>query len=415
MENEYEKLEKALSALKKPSPDEGAKERMKNDIVRQIRLNEPLPATYVRLKDALHRLAGTVTPEPSLKAKMKEVVLATIERLSLRKSFFRNTLGNWQRALASFFIAIFTLGAITFYIQDIPVTNAALKTVFNKVFGTVEVIRNGERLEAKKDMSLKQGDIVVTGEDGIAVIRYVDNSITRLSPESELKIHKLYQDILDETKTEVEVELTQGRVWTQVVKNTSPEATFKVAANDITANAQVTTSFDIKHEDEDKGVTVSVFENEVEVSVQDVEQQTQIIKEGYAASVNDTSELEVVAHSNDDAEDAMWVNVNTAEDKEYIQDIVAEETTVEFEEEEVKTTPVATKTKTTALEEEAEVVEEEEQLGDQDVAIFEDVEVIEEPAVEEVTEETAVEEETETTQEEPEEPESTRSLQQSPQ
>ncbi|MFC1655623.1 FecR domain-containing protein [Patescibacteria group bacterium] len=408
MKNDYKKLEKALSALKKPSLDEGIKGRIKSNIVQQIRVNEPIPATYSRLKDALHKLASTVKPESTVRARMKEVVLSSIERLSIKKSFFRNTLGNWQRAFASFFIVMFTFGAITFYIKDIPVTNAALKTVFNKVFGTVEVIRNGERIEAEKDMSLKQGDIVVTGEDGIAVIRYVDNSITRLSPESELKIHKLYQDVLDETKTEVEVELTQGRVWTQVVNTDSNEATFKVAANDITANAQVTTSFDIKHEDEDEGVTVSVFDNEIEVTVQDVEDQTQVIHEGYAVEINDTSELEVVTHSNGDAEDKLWVNVNTAEDKEYTEGMVVEESVIA---EETVVEPVVTAVKAPVVEEE-EVVEE---PSEQDVATLAEVEVVEEPVIEEVTEEPVVEEPTETTPEEPTEPGSTRSLQRSPQ
>lgn len=401
MENEYEKLGKALKALEKPLLDESLKGIMKNNIIKQIRLNEPIPATHSRLKDALRKLANTVSPRADVRARMKEAILSGIEHLSIRKSFFRNTLVNWQRAFASFFIVMFTIGAITFYIQDIPVTNAALKTVFHKVFGTVEVIRNGVRIEAKKDMSLQQGDIVVTGKDGIAVIRYVNDSITRLSPESELKIHKLYQDILDETKTEVEVELTQGRVWTQVVNNDSTKSTFKVAAKDITANAQVTTSFDVKHEEENAGVTVSVFDNEIEVTVQDVANQKQIIQEGYAVAVNETSKLEVVAHSNEDAKGQLWVNVNTAEDKEYSE-------TVAHTEEEAT---IVAGNKPVVEDVVLEVEPVTQPVGDQDVAVFEivELEVVDEAVVEETSE--IVTEEA--TPEESEEPGSTRSLQQS--
>ncbi len=403
MKNDYEKLGKALNALKKPSLTQGTKERMKNHIIEQIKINDPVPASYSRLKEVLRKLAIGVKPRADVRAGMKEAILSGIGHLSLRKSFFRNTLGNWQRVLASLFIVIFAFGAITLYIEDIPITNAAFKTVFNKVFGTVEVIRNGERIEAKKDMSLKQGDIVVTGEDGIAVIRYVDNSITRLSPESELKIHKLYQDVFDETKTEVEVELTQGRVWTQVVNTPSNEASFKVAAKDITANAQVTTSFDVKHKEEDKGITVSVFDNEVEVTVQDVEAQAQVVQEGYAVEVSNTSELELVAHSNEDAEDKLWVNVNTAEDKDYMEEVAPADQDTLIEEEDV----VVTAVKKAPVSE----VEEEEEFADRDTVTIKGIGVTEDPVIEEVAEST----DTESTSEEPTEPESTRSLQRSPQ
>jgi hypothetical protein len=356
MDKNFESLQQALRNLEKPSLSRDMREGMKSHIFKQIKEKRYIPSSLERLRIALGRLAQNLRPTPEMRVRIKEAILSR----GRRRDFGWGSLLQWQKGIAASVIAVIVFVTVTMYVGKIPVTSAAQSTTFQKIMGTVEVIRGEEHIKAEKGMRLQENDIIVTGQDGIAVIQYVDDSITRLSPKTELKIHKLYQDAQKETKTEVEIELTQGRVWSQVVNEIHEEASFQITTNDVTAFTRRAASFDIQNEGENESVTVSVFDNTVEVSLQDEEnEQKQLVMEGFAVEVDqNNTDLDMIALQTEE-EDKLWIDSNTAEDKNYIEEITETEDsivvdteniavlTVERGEEDTEEEPVVTAVTTT--------------------------------------------------------------------
>jgi len=167
-------------------------------------------------------------------------------------------------------------------------------------------------------MQLEEGDIIVTGESGLAVIRYVDDSVSRLSPLTELRMQRLYQDEDVQSKTEIKVELTKGRIWNQVVNLVDDQSSFEVNVKDVKARTSEKASFDIVHDDK---VEVAVFSNKVEVSVPEKKQENmRVVVEGYSVEVENhkSTEDKILLETK---EDELWVEVNKAEDKHYKQTV----------------------------------------------------------------------------------------------
>lgn len=328
MNKEFEKLEKALKGLTKPSVDVNMKERIKSDVLKQITQyktdpasqNETgfLPASLIRLREKVRRLAKFVEPSHVMRAKVKEKVLSFVESASRSHTFLRNFIHSWQKVTASVLVLLIIFTSFTVYISDIPVTQAARSTIFQEVFGVVQIIRGDDIFDAYEGMDIEQGDVVITGENGMAMIRYVDDSVTRLSPESEIRINKLYQDIKDKTKTNIEVELTKGRIWSQVINLVDNDSSFQVQTNDIKAITSNKASFDIKNTNDDN-VTVSVFENKVEVSLPDNKKdKIQLLLQGYSLEVDKKGpKTDNIILNESTNEDELWVQINKAKDKEY--------------------------------------------------------------------------------------------------
>lgn len=320
MDNELKQLEKALKDMKKPNLDPEVNKRMRRDIL--MRIENPIAAevkypSLERVRQYIKKATKGVSPSAPLKAKLKENVLSLIGRRKLGSNFVWNFTSNWQKVLATLMIGVISFTSFTVYFADIPVTKAAKKTAFQELYGDVDVIRDGQTIEAYKYMQLQEGDIIVTGENGLAVIRYVDDSVSRLSPLTELKMQRLYQDENIKAKTEVEVELTKGRVWNQVVNLVDEQASFEVLADNVKTRTSEKASFDITRKEGNQKVAVAVFENKVEVSVPEKRKENKtVVVEGYSVEVdgNDSQEDKIALNSK---EDELWVQVNKAEDKQY--------------------------------------------------------------------------------------------------
>jgi len=67
-------------------------------------------------------------------------------------------------------------------------------TKLDYVEGDVSVERAGERLEVVPGMEIFEEDQIQTGENGLAVIKYFDDSISRLSADSKLLVSSLKKD-----------------------------------------------------------------------------------------------------------------------------------------------------------------------------------------------------------------------------
>jgi len=60
--------------------------------------------------------------------------------------------------------------------------------------GTVQIERSGQRLAAPVGQAVRQGDVVITGEDGSVGITFRDTSLLSLGPDSVLSIDRFVFD-----------------------------------------------------------------------------------------------------------------------------------------------------------------------------------------------------------------------------
>lgn len=320
MDKDLIQLEKALSNIKKPSLSTEAKNRMRRNMLAHIENPISSDVKYPSLEKVgnyIKKVASDISPSAIFKAKAKENVLAFAGKRKMTPNFIWSFTRNWQKVLATFMIGVISLTSMTVYFADIPVTRAAKKTSFQEIYGDVDVIRGNERVEAFKYMQLQEGDIIVTGENGLAVVRYFDDSVSRLSPLTELRMRRLYQDENVKSKTKVEIELTQGRVWNQVVNPVDEQSSFEVSIDKVKARTSEKASFDIARNADDEKVAVAVFENKVEVSVPEKrKEKKKVVVEGYQVEVDDdeSKEDKITLTTK---EDELWVQVNQAQDKNY--------------------------------------------------------------------------------------------------
>lgn len=315
-----EKLGKAIKGLNKPEILDVKKARIKENILNSIEKGHKtqLYPSLQKLKLLISKIAGTTKPNSVFRAKLKETVYAFTKQRAPSLAW------QWQKVFASVLVAVITLSIATVYVSDIPVTKAATQTTLVELTGHVDIVRDGFVIEAEENMLLKQGDVIVTGPKSTAIIRYIDDSVSRLSSRSELKIIKLFQDQKNASKTEVEIELTQGRVWNQVVNIVGDESSFIVEANEMTANASEKASFDISA-DESFDTKVSVFENKVKVSLVDEKHETvQLVLEGYALET-DHKQPQIEKITINSGDDTDWVASNIEKDKAYKKEVEKED------------------------------------------------------------------------------------------
>ncbi|MBD3156278.1 hypothetical protein GF369_00460 [Candidatus Peregrinibacteria bacterium] len=326
MNKELQQLKRALQRMEKPTLDIKTRHRMRVCLMKRMEETGVKSTTTSSLENVsqIVKRYASVRPSATVKAKMKEVVMKAIAQRPIRLSSFSGIARQWQKVLATLLITVLSFTSLTVYFSDIPVIRAAQKTTFQHLYGDVDVLREGESIEAYRYMTLQEDDIIVTGENGLAIIRYFDDSVSRLSPRTELKIHRLYQDNIGLAKTEVEVELTRGRMWNQVVNLVDDQGSFEVITDTVKARTSEKASFDIVRDDVQEKVAVAVFENKVEVRVPEKRKEhKKVVVEGYAYEVdhNRVNEEKIALH---DEEEQLWVTVNQTEDKNYKKQVEEE-------------------------------------------------------------------------------------------
>lgn len=320
MNHELEQLERALKTLQKPSINSDVQERIKGRLFSEI---QKVPhVAELRLASRIREVARTIIPSLYVRARIKEKVLSFAEKTSQKYGFSFSYFKLSTRAIATFMITVLLGGTFAVYISDIPVTHAAKNTKLLEVHGAVEIIRNNKNIAAEDEMELEEGDVIKTGQSGIAVVRYVDDSISRLSPETEVKINKLFQDENNVARTIVDIELIEGRVWNNVINLISDESSFQVKADDITAVTSDKATFDIVSE---KGASkVAVYDNKVKVTIEEnpIIEDESLLLEGYSLETNeDKQKIEKIDSNDKVGEGVAWVKVNEEKDKEYVKTI----------------------------------------------------------------------------------------------
>ncbi|HLG25649.1 MAG TPA: DUF5667 domain-containing protein, partial [Candidatus Gracilibacteria bacterium] len=230
-----------------------------------------------------------------------------------RSGFARSFAG----ALLLFFFVLTSVLLLPF---QVPVTFARA-TVLDQVNGDVVIVRNNAILKAVPEMELREGDAIVTKDGGSATIRFFDDSLSRLSENTDLLLRRLQTGLFLTSASEIELFLSRGRVWTNVVTLIDDDSNFTIDTTRLQARVEKKAVFDL-HETDDS-TQVAVFNNVVRiVSSHAPAEVPKTLVAGYSAELADVAAQELAIerlpkHEISQREKSPWFDENLTSDEQY--------------------------------------------------------------------------------------------------
>lgn len=283
-----------------------------------------------------------VDPSPEFLERSRAHLLAMIQSAGVREEPRTSDLFSWAHflfgtrrarpfgrqawALMVLFVFIVVVG-VPFTIQS---PDTMLRVTYLRAFGKVKVEREGKTIPVFDQMILQEGDTVKTESDSKAEIYFLDDSVSRMAPDTEIKITTLSSSQTTEFSTSIAVNVTQGRVWSNVVSPAVDSTSFTVTAEDVSGTVDAKASFDLSVVDHD--VTVLAVNNTVNLTVkEDGTVLSKVLIEGESLTLQGVSEsaalLRVVRNDVSDP----WIDENVKKDTSYhadlqnkYQDLIAE-------------------------------------------------------------------------------------------
>ena len=123
-----------------------------------------------------------------------------------------------RNMIATVLLFMFVFSSLILLPVNYRLTKASKWTYLENVNGEVYINRDGQILQANPNVSLQEGDIIVTRKNSTAVIRFMDDSVTRLGEDTSLQIEKMgIDDGQGNLETQISLLLASGRVWAHVV------------------------------------------------------------------------------------------------------------------------------------------------------------------------------------------------------
>ena len=205
---EMEKLGELIRQVKKPALSDERKNLLKSQIIK----NAPKPL-FVYLKD----IVASVVLSPERKAMLKERILTAVEGHSQKSFFWSNFFMFQKKFVSSMLVFAIGLGFFSFTSADVGVVHADTFTTLSDFNGDVVVERGGKNIELERGMRIFEKDTVRTGENGFASIAFFDDSVSRLSSETEVSVDQLVRPDDSYSKSYVEISLESGEMWSRVV------------------------------------------------------------------------------------------------------------------------------------------------------------------------------------------------------
>ncbi|NIA01780.1 MAG: hypothetical protein GWP15_00170 [Nitrospirae bacterium] len=300
-----EALGEALKGVQKPKLDEARKLALRSRI--QSQLEVPLVEAIVH--QGIRFSLGV-----DVRARIKERVFALIEKTQQKKFTITNFFLFQKKLVAVAMLFFVTFTMFMFMGVSTDVVYASGFTVLDSFEGEVSVERDGEMIELEKDMRIFEKDRIVTGADGKATIRFFDDSVSRLSGETEIVIDVLYRPVESIVTSYVEIDLLSGNMWSKVLNLVEKKSLFVIQYSDVfTATRKA--AFNVSVFDAD--VEVDVYKNVVEVVTPKV---VETVVSGEKAVLGQESYVEVTKIEEEDkASD--WVKGNLDNDKIYVAEV----------------------------------------------------------------------------------------------
>ncbi len=322
--SKLENLCKALSRLEKPVLKEEKRNILKNNLLMKIK---------VPIVDYIRNLVLSVRIDYSKKISMKERILSLIEESSQQKWFWSNLFIFQRKFVSAVIILCLGFSMFLFVNVDTNINNVVMAETFTTLYsfsGEVLLERDGEFIDLKEGMSIYEKDRLITGVDGIASVKFFDDSISRLSSDTEIIINKLFKPRDSQVQSYVEISIEDGNVWSKVLNLVEEKSSFVVQAMDVYASAKKA-AFNVEVSDEE--IEINVFKNVVDVKTSDG---VETVVSGQKAVLS--QEKEVAVEKIDDIEkESAWVKGNLNSDKEYLTEVEQKLLAAKMESMEVET------------------------------------------------------------------------------
>lgn len=315
--SELEALIARLESGDKPMLSLENKEAMKQRLMAKVRITPHVrlcaDSSIFSLAGAVRFLAQKVQMTNVQKAEVKERVTEGIEKVSQKRFFLSNYFSLMRKMASASLLLALGFGLFSFMTATTNVVQAGTFTMLESFNGTVFVKRGNDTLRLKAGMPLMENDELITSADGTAVIRYFDNSVSRMDNDTQLQIKRLAKPAYNSVDTHVEISLISGKIWSRVLNLVESEASFVVKANDLSAEAKKA-AFTVDFND--GKVEVGVFNHAV--SIKSDGKTEQVLTGEKLVANKGFSDIQQL----DKAEkDAVWVTTNMKNDQVYLSQV----------------------------------------------------------------------------------------------
>lgn len=322
----FHSLEKKLKKCSDVSLSEekqvDMKRRIMEAVVQREVVNEP---AFAKLIEKIKEIAEQLSPREHFRVLLKEKLLMIAHFQASRRFFLpawcRTTFV--RRAFASGLAFVFVFTVLFNSTFKIELAQASFLTSLESVSGEVEIVRDGSVIVGDAGFILKADDVIRTGEDSKAIIKFLDQSVSRLDENTEIKISRLFVNPLNKTETTVEVVLNKGRLWSRVINLINNLSSFQVKAHNALAVAKKKAAFDVSISSKGQA-KVSAVKNKVDLVVATERKvvETTLVK-GFSAEVKSevNTGLPKVSQEKPDVDQDKWVLDNLVQDQAYIETV----------------------------------------------------------------------------------------------
>lgn len=333
--NELERLADQLRTVGKvmlpPKKQQSLKRQLFTSIEQGKLESGLLPQSLRVLGSQMSEVGEKVALTVPERVRMKERIFSFIQKSNWMG--FRFGLLHSPRflraALSSAMLLFFVVSSVLVFPFQVPLTYAARLTYIEEVSGQVFVLRSGKLIDAKKDFSLEEGDILITNAESYVTVRFFDDSVSRLDANTQLEVKRLYSEPFNPVATQVELMLEEGHVWTRVLNLIDENSHFMVSTQSTAAIVTKKAAFDLQTHV--YTTTLSVFDNVVDFAMgANYSSETRSVLAGFQAQVsqeNGSNVTKIVPFAEGlrgNKTVARWVESNLEKDKVHTAALVQE-------------------------------------------------------------------------------------------
>ena len=326
----FQKIEERLRGCSSKILDYDSQNRMKKNILSAIKSDQPDGALgFSALIERIKIIAAAVRPRQYFSMLLRERLVTLAEYSRARWSIFSSPFfrGRYTRKIMAGGVAFVFLFTLLFnFTFKIERAEASFLTLLEESSGNVTIVRDSAEIPGVVGFLLKADDIIRTGKNSRATIRFLDQSIGRLDENSEISISQLTVNPLNKTETTVEVVLHTGRLWARVINLIDNLSYFQVKVKNALAVAKKKAAFDVSVSPKGHATVVSV-KNRVDLVVASPQKvvETTLVN-GFSAEIkSNTSSLpKITTTEKAPADNSPWIADNLAQDKVYIEQVKQE-------------------------------------------------------------------------------------------
>ncbi|MBI5754463.1 FecR domain-containing protein [Candidatus Peregrinibacteria bacterium] len=240
IKSELDELIARIEAGDRPVLSVERREAMKQRLMAKVRITPHVrvDVSVFSLIGAIRLLAEKVRMSLVQRVEVKENLMLKIEEMPQRRFFLSSYFSLMRKTVSAVLLLVLAFGMFSYMTATTNIVQAGTFTMLDSFSGTVSVKRGSATVKLKTGMPLMENDALVTGVDGLVVIRYFDNSVSRLDHNTELKINKLSKASDSPVDTHVEISLIAGKIWSRVLNLVESNASFVVKAKNVSTEAK---------------------------------------------------------------------------------------------------------------------------------------------------------------------------------